>query len=225
MTGSLAAGYRFRNRLRVNASYGTAFKAPSFNELYFPFFGNPNLDPEKSKSYEVAVARDESWGGWSLHAFQNKIDDLIGFDAVFTPVNIDEARIRGLEAQVDTQLAGWMLNAAATVMDPDNRSDGANKGNQLTRRPKRSFRLDVDRQFNQWSIGSTFVAESKRYDDLANTRELGGFGTLDMRAGYEVVRSWTLEASANNLFDKDYQTVEYFEQDGRNYFISLNYRP
>jgi len=225
VTGSLAAGYRFRNRLRVSASYGTAFKAPSFNELYFPFFGNPDLDPEKSKSYEVAVARDESWGGWSLHAFQNEIDDLIGFDAVFTPVNIDEARIRGLEAQVDTQLAGWMLNAAATVMDPDNRSDGANKGNQLTRRPKRSFRLDVDRQFNQWSIGSTFVAESKRYDDLANTRELGGFGTLDMRAGYEFVKSWMLEASANNIFDKDYQTVEYFEQDGRNYFVSLNYRP
>ena len=225
VTGSLAAGYRFENRLRISASYGTAFKAPSFNELYFPFFGNPNLDPEKSKSYEVAVAREESWGGWSIHAFQNEIDDLIGFDAVFTPVNIDEARIRGLETQIDTQLNGWMVNAAATVMDPDNRSDGANKGNQLTRRPKRTFRLDVDRQFRQWSIGSTFVAESKRYDDLANTRELGGFGTLDVRAGYEVMKSWTLEASANNLFDKDYQTVEYFKQDGRNYFVSLNYRP
>ena len=173
----------------------------------------------------MAIARDESWGGWSLHAFQNEIDDLIGFDAVFTPVNIDEARIRGLEAQMDTQLAGWMVNAAATVMDPDNRSNGVNKGNQLTRRAKRSLRLDVDRQFSQWSIGSTFVAESKRYDDLANTRELGGFGTLDIRAGYEVIKSWILEASANNLFDKDYQTVEYFKQDGRNYFVSLNYRP
>jgi vitamin B12 transporter len=225
VTGSLATGYRFGNGLRISASYGTAFKAPSFNELYFPFFGNPDLDPEKSKSYEVGVARDERWGNWSLHAFQNEIDDLIGFDAVFTPVNIDEARIRGLEGQVGMQLADWNVSAAATIMDPDNRSDGANKGNQLTRRPKRTFRLDVDRQFGRWSIGSTFVAESKRYDDLANTRELGGFGTLDMRAGYEVFKSWTLEASANNLFDKDYQTVEYFEQDGRNYFVSLNYRP
>jgi vitamin B12 transporter len=225
VTGSLATGYRFGNGLRISASYGTAFKAPSFNELYFPFFGNPDLDPEKSKSYEVGVARDERWGNWSLHAFQNEIDDLIGFDAVFTPVNIDEARIRGLEGQVGMQLADWNVSAAATIMDPDNRSDGANKGNQLTRRPKRTFRLDVDRQFGQWSIGSTFVAESKRYDDLANTRELGGFGTLDMRAGYEVFKSWMLEASANNLFDKDYQTVEYFEQDGRNYFVSLNYRP
>lgn len=107
MTSSLAAGYRFDNRLRISASYGTAFKAPSFNELYFPFFGNPDLNPEKSKSYEVAIARDESWGSWSVHAFQNKIDDLIGFDAAFTPVNIDEARTRGLEAQVDTQWAGW----------------------------------------------------------------------------------------------------------------------
>ncbi|VAW82950.1 Outer membrane vitamin B12 receptor BtuB [hydrothermal vent metagenome] len=227
VTGSLAAGYQFSNRLRISTSYGTAFKAPTFNELYFPGFGNPDLDPERSKNYEIAIARDEGWGGWSLHAFQNTIDDLIASDATFTPANIDEARIRGLEAQVDTQLADWLVTIAATVMDPENRGRGANNGNQLARRPKRSFRLDVNRQFNRLSLGGTFVAESKRYNDLANTRtrKLGGFGTLDMRIGYEVFKSWTLEISANNLFDKGYQTVKFFKQDGRNYFVSMNYRP
>jgi vitamin B12 transporter len=107
VTGSLALGYELDNGLRFSASYGTAFKAPTFNELYFPNFGNPELNPETSESSELGVARDESWGGWSLHAFQTDIDDLIGFDALFTPVNIDKARISGLEVQAETELAGW----------------------------------------------------------------------------------------------------------------------
>jgi vitamin B12 transporter len=110
-------------------------------------------------------------------------------------------------------------------MDPENRSSGVNQGNQLTRRPKRSARLDADRDYGDWSVGATLVAESKRYDNLANTRSVDGFYTVDARAAYALVKAWTVEATVNNLFDEDYQTVEFFEQDGRNYFVSLNYRP
>lgn len=225
VTGNIAWGYTFANRVRLSASYGTAFKAPTFNELYFPGFGNPDLDPEESQSYEVAVVLDRTWGSLSLNAYQTDIDDLIGFDAVFVPVNIDKARIRGLEAQVKTRLWGWELNTSVTLMDPENRGEGSNKGNQLVRRPERSLRVDADKRFAQWSFGTTLLAESERYDDLANTRKLGGYGTLDLRADYALSKHWLLAAKVANLFDKDYQTAGFFKQDGRNGFISVRYRP
>ena len=225
-TGSIAWGYRMGNGLRLMASYGTAFRAPSFNDLYFPGFGNPDLDPEESDSFEVGVSRGEAWGNWSLNAFQTEIDELIAFDPVlFIPVNVDEARIRGLEAVADTRVLGTDIAASLTVMDPENRGNGANKGNLLARRPKRSLRLDIDRRFAALSVGATLVAESKRYDDLANNRKLDSYETVDLRAEYAFYRDWRISGTVNNLLDKDYETAEYYPQDGRNYFVTLHYRP
>ena len=225
-TGSVAWGYQMGNGLRLMASYGTAFKAPSFNDLYFPGFGNPDLDPEESDSFEIGVSRGERWGNWSLNAFQTEIDELIAFDGtLFIPVNVDKARIRGLEAVADTRVLGADISAALTLMDPENRSNGANRGNQLTRRPKQSLRLDIDRRFAPVSVGATLVAESKRYDDLANNRKLDSYATVDLRAEYAFHRDWRVSAKVNNLLDKDYETAAYYPQDGRNYFVTLHYRP
>ena len=71
--------------MRLLASYGTAFKAPSFNELYFPFFGNPDLDPEQSRSAELGVSGELQGRNWSVNAYQTDVDDLIVFGPSFTP--------------------------------------------------------------------------------------------------------------------------------------------
>ena len=225
-TGNIAWGYQMNNGLRLMASYGTAFKAPSFNDLYFPGFGNPDLDPEESGSFELGVSRGETWGSWSLNAFQTDIDELIAFDGtLFIPVNVDKARIRGLEAVADTRVLGADIAAALTLMDPENRGNGVNQGNQLTRRPKQSLRLDIDRRFAPVSVGATLVAESKRYDDLANNRKLDSYATVDLRAEYAFHRDWRVSAKVNNVLDKDYETAEFYPQDGRNYFVTVHYRP
>ena len=85
---------------RLHSSFGTGFKAPSFNELYFPDFGNPDLDAETSWGYDVGI--EQAFLVRKIIAditfFQTNIDDLIGFDSVtFLASNIDEAEIRGLE--------------------------------------------------------------------------------------------------------------------------------
>lgn len=224
-TGSVAWGYTLVNQLQLMASWGTAYKAPTFNELYFPGFGNPDLDPEKSRSYEIGVSRTHSWGDISVNAYQTKIDDLIGFDAFFSPVNIDKARIRGLEAGAFASPFGWDLNGSFTLMDPKNRSSGPNRGKQLVRRPKRSFRLDLDRRFARLALGATLIAQSKRYDDLANTRKLDAYQTLDLRAEYPLLESLQLAVRVGNVLDEDYETAEFFPQEGRSYFVSLRYRP
>ncbi len=230
-TGSLAWGYRFSPTLRVMASWGSAFKAPSFNELYFPFnFGNPNLKPEESDSYEVGIAGEHAAVTWSLNAYQTKIDQLIGLDFSNAPptpytVNIDQARIRGLEALASTTLAGWDVAVNVSTLDPENRSHGANRGKQLPRRAKLMARLDLDRAIGVWRVGTSLYGEGQRYDDLANTYTLGSYVTLDLRAAYTLRRDWTLEGKLTNLLDKDYRTARLYNEDGRNVMFTVRYAP
>jgi vitamin B12 transporter len=224
-TGGLAWGYNLNGGLRLTASYGTAFKAPTFNELYFPGFGNPNIRPEESKSYEVGLRGKHVWGGWSLSAYQTDVNDLIAYDASLgAPTNIDEARIRGIEAALSARLRDWQWRSALTLLDPENRASGANYGKVLPRRAEQALRLDLDRVLGRFRIGGTLLAEGRRYDDLANTRELGGYATVDLRAEYAFAKVWRLQARIENLFDKDYETAAFFNQPGRSFYLTLRYQ-
>lgn len=225
-TGSIAWGYAFGPELQLFASYGTAFKAPTFNELYFPGFGNPDLDPERAKSFELGLSGRTGWGGWSASVYRMQVDDLIAFDSALSlPNNIQSARLTGLEAEIDGRLFGWDMRAALTLLDPQNRSEGANRGNLLPRRAQQSVRLDADRSFDAFSVGASYVAQGRRYDDVANTRRLGGFGTVDLRAEYAIDPDWRIQLRLENLFDKDYETAAFFNQQGRALFFTLRYQP
>lgn len=224
-TGSVAWGYSFEDGPRVTASFGTAYKAPTFNELYFPGFGNTNLDPEESRSVEVGVSDRPSWGRWSVALYQTNVDDLISFNAaIMAPDNIAKTRIRGLEVEASTELAGWIVAANLTLLDPENRSPGANQGNDLSRRARRTLRLDLDRDFEDYGVGATLVAVGRRYDDLANTRRLGGYATVDLRGEYRLSSDWRLQARIENLLDKDYETASFYNPSGRAAYLTLRYR-
>ena len=110
-------------------------------------------------------------------------------------------------------------------MDPEHRGNDANRGKQLARRAKRSLRIDLDRNLGALQVGGTLRAEGRRYDDAANTRAIGGYATVDLRLGWQPARDWTLALRAANLFDRDYELVSYYPQDGRNFLLTLRYRP
>lgn len=231
-TGSLLWGWNFTEALRLTASYGTAFKAPTFNELYYPGYGNPNLGPETSRSAELGLRGEHGWGHWSLSAFQTRVDDLIAYDADLVddahpfgqPNNVDKARIRGAEGIVSTELAGWQLQTTLTWLDP--RADGnTNHGNVLQRRARQSGRVDADRSFGAFSVGASVFGAGERYDNLANTVRLPGYGLLDLRVGWQFADVWKLSLSANNLFDREYETARWYAQPGRNYQLTLRYHP
>jgi vitamin B12 transporter len=225
-TGSLGYGFGFDNGLKLTASVATGFKAPSFNDLYYPFFGNPDLKPEESESVNLGIARyADSWN-WTFNVYQNKVDQLISYDAaIFLPNNIDEARIRGAEFTVDFTLGGFDIATQLSHTDPRNRSAGPNHDNLLARRPRNTARIDVDRAFGAFRTGVTFNAAGERYDNLANTDRLGGYSTLDLRLEYAIAPAWTLQAKVGNVFDRDYETVAWYNQAGRTYGLSLRYQP
>ncbi|MBT8767186.1 TonB-dependent vitamin B12 receptor [Metapseudomonas boanensis] len=227
-TGSAAWGYALTDELRFSLSYGTAFKAPSFNELYFPGYGNPGLDAETSESFEVGLSGMHDWGHWSVNAFRTNVDDLIAFDSTIGvwggPNNIGKARIDGLELVLGSQWLGWDWNANASFLDGENRGDDANRGNELPRRARQVFNLDVDRRFGQIGLGATVHAEGRRYDDLANTERMAGYATLDLRGEYWLTEEWRLQARVTNLFDADYETALDYNEPGQAVFFSVRYQ-
>ncbi len=225
-TGGLGWGMDLSGGLALRASYGTGFKAPTFNDLYFPFgSGNPDLDPERSKSANLGISQTQGAWRWSLDAYETRIDDLIALDTFFVPQNIVEARIRGAEFTAGTTLAGWDLSTQLAYTDPRNRSAGANEGNLLPRRARATGRIDVDRAFGELRLGVTARGAGSRYDNAANTIRLGGYGTLDVRAAWAFHADWALEARTTNLLDKRYETVEFYNQPGREYGLALRYAP
>jgi vitamin B12 transporter len=225
-TGSVLWGWDFTRSLRLTASYGTAFKAPTFNDLYYPYYGNPDLKPEKSQNIELGLRGTYGWGYWSLNAFRNKVDDLITYDAsTGLPGNVEDARIRGAEGVVSGHVAGWLVTGTATWLDPRDETPGYQHGNLLPRRARQTARVDLDRSFGAFSVGGSWYVAGRRYDDLANQHPLGAYALTDLRVAYALDRSWKLQLALNNVFAKNYETAWYYNQPGRNTMLTLRYQP
>ncbi len=225
-TGGIAWGLGFGDGWRVTASHATAFKAPSFNELYYPYYGNPSLRPESSRSSEASLRRQGGGWEWQLNAYQTRIDDLITYDtAIFAANNIEQARIRGLELTGGLQLGAWSLRGQASALQARNRSAGSGHGLALPRRPARSARIDLDRAFGDAvTVGISGIAEGARWDDVANTLRVGGYATLDATASWRFAPGWRLQAGLGNAFDRRYETSAYYRQPGRTWSLGVRWQ-
>ena len=232
-TGNLSWGWDFTEALRLVASYGTAFRAPTFNDLYYPGFSNPDLRPERSRSIEVGVEGRHGWGEWSLRGYQNRLRDLIVYNPLLTspsspygmPDNVQLARVRGVEAMLGFDIAGWDVNATASVIDPRNETPGALDGKLLNRRAKQMARIDADRDFGRYSLGASVNGTSGRFDDPANRVRMGGYVTTDLRAGLRMNDAWRMQLSVANVLDREFETARWYNQAGRTWLLSLRWQP
>lgn len=223
-TGTLAWGAML-GALRLNASAGTGFKAPSFNELHYPWFGNPALRPETSRSFELGIGGGTAWR-WSLQGWRSSVTDLIAWDASrFMANNIERAESRGLEASLEGRLAGWDSALQLGVVDARNRSGDADDGHRLPRRAPRSARIDLDRGFGRVDLGLTAIGEAARWDNIDNSLRVPGYATFDLRASMRIAPAWKLLATLGNALDRRYETAAFYRQPGREWGLSLRYAP
>ena len=223
-TGGLGYAYQLAKGVKAFVSYGTAFKLPSFNELYYPGFGVPTLNPEESSTFEAGLRGEGVSTNWSLTYFSTKVDELIGYDSSFNQLNIDKASIRGVEVELNQKLNNsWVLGVDLSLISPINESIGAYDGNLLTRRPKTSGSVNLDYTASKWSAGASLVHAGTRYDDAANNKKLKAFKTLDLKAQYELSKELLVQGLVENVFDSSYETAQFYNQPGRGFYLTLRY--
>ncbi|MGI0116645.1 TonB-dependent receptor domain-containing protein [Zooshikella sp. RANM57] len=230
-TRNLAWGMPINDTYKVTASYGEAFVAPSFNDLYYPNFSNPNLNPEQSKHYEVGLQADYGHTQWHINVFKTDIKDMIIFQNS-RPENSEQAQIKGLELAINTLWQDWQINSNFTILDPIDKNtdtDSQAKEQTLPNRSRRQFSIMAHKTFGRYNLGIEWQGQSERKNIGSTDQTLPGYATVNVVQSYALTDELSIEWKINNLFDKDYvedlnNNIPY-ETDGINTFISLTYRP
>lgn len=242
-TGSIGYGFKFTPNWRASANYGTAFKAPTFNDAFYPFQdfgifgtyqGNPNLKPEESKNTEASLAYENDTQKLSLTAYHNKIKNLILISqGIFndSPINLGSVTINGLTLSGSQSWDSWHLKGSLDVQSP--RDDKTDK--LLARRANRHGSLSLGYSWADWHVGSELIASSVRYDDQDNQVRLAGYALLNFVADYKINSDWKLQGRLNNALNKDYvlattessfnPTGPAYNTPGSNLFVSVRWEP
>jgi vitamin B12 transporter len=227
-TGKLGVGVEVQRGLTLRAVAGTAFRAPTFNDLYFPGFGVPTIGPERSKSVELGV----QWHGQSTEAsatiYRNWVRDLIVFepDRSFCPPdpaydfgcarNVARARLQGATLSAGQRFGAFDLRARVDFLDAVDEATG----NRLPRRAAHQESLDLGWTHGPWWASAALVGVGARPDAGA---QLGAYATVDFQVRYRFAPHWQAEARLTNAFDRDYQPARDYNVPGRQAWLGVRY--
>jgi vitamin B12 transporter len=221
-TGFVSYGFQITPNWRPHVAYGTSFKMPSFNTLYYvsPFFnGNPTTQPERGKNRELGLTYTRGQHEVKLTRFDNRVRGFITREPAVT--NVPQARMEGWSLGYTSAAGAWSWLANLELLDARNQLNGL----KLPRRADEVLTASLDHKMGAWNWGASAQLVADRFDNAANTRRLGGFGTLDLHARYAVSKDWSLALRLNNLGDKFYETAYGYNQPGRAAYLTLNWAP
>jgi vitamin B12 transporter len=222
-TGNAAWGWDLSEALQVRLSWGEGFRAPNFNELYYPdggfgFAGNPDLRPESSQTWETGLEfRPADGHRIGLSAYRSRVRDLIAFAAPVTnnAININRAELEGVELEYRFDRGGWTAGGNLAWQDAVDARTGA----PLLRRAKRKAHADVGYRFgNGLELGLDGDYVSDRADFGA---DLEAYALAHLRLAWQFDPSWRIEARIENLTDRDYTMVYGYNTPGRSGVLNL----
>ncbi|MDR2173262.1 MAG: TonB-dependent receptor [Burkholderiales bacterium] len=227
--GGISYGYRIAPSWQLTAGIATAFKAPTFNDLYFPGYSNPDLAPEKGRTIEAGlqhtIEKGALRGKWRATVWDNRVRDLIVYTCHNTglcrPENIDRAQLRGITLAADFDYHGFGI---AGSIDRQSAKNGET-GFRLPRRAQTHGSITVSKTTGAFYGAVNLVASGRRYDNAANTVRLGGHGVVNLVAEWSPplanAGKLTWFARFNNVFNKDYQLAADFATGGAQLMIGV----
>jgi vitamin B12 transporter len=195
--------------LRLRASYGESFRAPSLGELVFPFYGNPDLRPERGRGTELGASWQQQQGHWSLDvaAFDDRQRDLIEPHPVtFLAANVGRARRRGVDGEL--RFRGRMLEVRAGGMRLH--AENLDTGEELLRRPERTAHVVSTARFGggAFTIAGSWVGERRDNDPVTFAHVTNpAFSTVDLAGEWQLRPGIVPYARALNALDREYQPV------------------
>jgi outer membrane cobalamin receptor len=226
--------------LSVKANYGRSFRAPTFNDLYWPqdayTAGNPDLKPERANDFDAGAMLELpvlAGLGASFTWFGNTVTDLIlwqpGADWVWRPANVGKAEIRGVETGLSFSpwknllTLGWNY----THLDARNKSGTPDEyDKQLPDRPDDMHKVTLQTRYSGISAIVDFLYVGMRYTTTSNSASLPAYRVYNIHVGYawELARSqMELKGEVLNAGDEEYQAMAGFPVPGREFRVSLSF--
>lgn len=225
-TGNVAVAYAITPVYTARLSYGNAFRLPTFNDLYYPGYANPNLLPERSDTVEAALDASTSFGTFTAAVYDTRVHDLISFNAATSmPVNIGRAHIQGIDLSYKGTIGkSTPVSIAVGILNPQDVTDQT----WLPRRPRQTVALSVDHMWDEFhlhalSTGVSLLYGGSTFDDQFNTTYLPSYTRVDLRASYKINSHLTVSASLSNLFNRQYVTAYGYNSLGRTAFGKVAY--
>lgn len=226
-----AAGYNITNEWKLLFQQSTAFNAPTFNQLYFPGFGAPGLQPESAKSRDVGAQWASGVHLLRLTRFRTDYINLIQAATVapFLAVNIAKARVNGWESNYTGQWSGLDVRANITLQDPVSVPADPVIGPQLRRRAQAFGNVGIYRSIGAWRFGADVFSSDKRVDTEINSSTtkvgLASYNLVTLTARYHFTKELYLAAKLDNATRARYQVAHGFNSAPQGLFVTLGYQP
>lgn len=220
-TYNIGASYQLTSDLALRSSYATGFRAPTFNDLYYPNYSNPDLKPEKSRSYEVGLKWQAAHAtSFDIAFYQTWLTDAIASNPpTYLPFNVARARITGFEASVDHQFNDqWRGKATIDIREPINQDNGKYIPNRD--RFKAMAELGYS-PIESLDLTARVLYGASRYANAANTVKLGDYITADFSALYRLDQKSEFKFSVENIFDEQYETISTYRAPGRTFNLGF----
>ncbi|MES2583384.1 MAG: TonB-dependent receptor [Pseudomonadota bacterium] len=222
---AVSGGYRLTQTLRAVASVGTSFQAPSFNQLYFPNFGNKALVPQRNRATEMGLKYHAGDVSMAAVVYNN---DIQGFIIPTTNVQSSLAVLRGITLSADVQSGDTSYTLSYDYADPRSYSTTpASNDLRLVRVARNVFNARVNHRFGAAGVFGEIKVSSDREDNglvSSSGREiLPGYTVLNLGLNYKLQKNVSVLARINNATDEKYMLANTYSVPGRNVFVSLNW--
>ena len=205
--------------LFVRASVGTGYRVPSLYELYAPVYGNSELDPETSFSWDAGIDLNYKWYGnikWTF--FRNDFNNLIAADpTTFISYNIGKAMTYGNETEFNIFLNEIISTSGGyTYLIAKN----VETGEDLQYRPQDTFFANLDLSFPWFHWQINYNSVSRSYYTYPTKSYLNGYDTLNTTLSYSnsKVDVWF---RVMNILDEKYEVTVNYPQLGRSYYFGI----
>ena len=231
-TYNLGGAYHINPNLRIGTSYAKGFRAPTFNDIYPGYGGDPDLKPETSDNYEAFVEYETLLQSTRLTGYRNEVEELIASDGIPTSENpygsiknIDEAKIKGVSLASDWVVNDYLFGGSYDYQKARDSSGGSNDGNFLPIRPKNKGLVYVGYRLPSLDIRAEYQYVGDYYYNVSNadSQFVENYGLFNISGNYQLNPNLSITARLNNITNEKYVTAPGYNQDGTNFFTSLTY--
>lgn len=229
-TFNASLGYRINDNLLVSINRSKGFKAPTFNDLYYPGFGNPELQSEISYNNEFLVKANWQNSNLLVAYYDNEIDQLIAYNpACFCSENINKADLSGYEVVYQLVDDKITHKVSASYVDPIDASidpvTGQANNSQLLRRAKHHYGYEITADLGDLSFFAQFNYVGSRFDAVFGSpeRRLESYLQVNLGAGYQLANHWDLKVKVSDFTESNPQTIIGYNNVGQQVFVTLQY--